>query len=437
MSSSWSLRCLRLPLGNILLLLLCVQTPLAAQQASPTPPLPTSDEQPITLRCAVIGGMHDTSFWQELTERFTEQTGIEVEMSVTGPKRVIAKSYVVDNLDLITMHASDTIINLVADGYAENPQPWARNDLVVVGPTSDPAGIRGERDVAIALEKLIRSNSKIVIHSSLGANEVLRDILDEVPVPLNPANTLMLPSDRHRQMLVRAEQEQGYTLVGRIPFLNGKIEHEGMSIMVQGDPRLRRPYVVATAPADRIGANRNRAACQLATFLRQKDTQDWIASFGIGHFDEHPLFYPITLPSSTPTHEKIIPINAQVLAGLMRTKIRVTLHDGIDTAYEGVLLSDLLSHSDIALGEKLRGHLVDQVIVAEASDHYRATFSLVELDPATQDKVVLIADRRDGQPLDEAEGPFRLIVPEEQRHVRWVRMLTSLRLTRPATPSVN
>jgi hypothetical protein len=40
---------------------------------------------------------------------------------------------------LITMHASETIINLVADGVAEIPQPWARNDLLWAGRPSDPA----------------------------------------------------------------------------------------------------------------------------------------------------------------------------------------------------------------------------------------------------------------------------------------------------------
>ena len=35
--------------------------------------------------------------------------------------------------------------------------------------------------------------------------------------------------------------------------------------------------------------------------------------------------------------------------------------------------------------------------------------------------VVLLADHRDGQPLSTAEGPLRLVVPDEKRHARWVR----------------
>ena len=43
------------------------------------------------------------------------------------------------------MHASDTIVNLVADGYAVDPQPWLKNDLVIVGPRDDPRISAGAR----------------------------------------------------------------------------------------------------------------------------------------------------------------------------------------------------------------------------------------------------------------------------------------------------
>ena len=60
-----------------------------------------------------------------------------------------------------------------------------------------------------------------------------------------------------------------------------------------------------------------------------------------------------------------------------------------------------------------------------------AVFSLVELDPARTGPPVLLADRRDGKPLEAAEGPLRLIAPEDARPVRWVRQVASLRVVRP------
>jgi hypothetical protein len=36
-------------------------------------------------------------------------------------------------------------------------------------------------------------------------------------------------------------------------------------------------------------------------------------------------------------------------------------------------------------------------------------------------KVVILADEREGKPLDAKFGPFQIIAPEEKHHVRWVR----------------
>ena len=57
---------------------------------------------------------------------------------------------------------------------------------------------------------------------------------------------------------------------------------------------------------------------------------------------------------------------------------------------------------------------------------YRVVFSLAELATAFTDRVVLIADSRDGAALSAHEGPFRLVVPGEKREARWVRQVTAI-----------
>src|SRR6185503_2913977 len=92
--------------------------------------------QPV-VRCAVIGGMMESGFWPELTQRFEKQTGIRVDVVASGQRQGIGAVFAHGGVDLITMHACDTVLNLVADGYADDAQPWARNDLVLVGPADD------------------------------------------------------------------------------------------------------------------------------------------------------------------------------------------------------------------------------------------------------------------------------------------------------------
>jgi tungstate transport system substrate-binding protein len=247
-----------------------------------------------TIRCAVIGGMTDTGLWAGIAKRFEEQTGHKLEVVADGNKRVIAPVFKAGNIDVLTMHASDTIINLVADGYGEDPQPWAKNDLLLVGPPQDPAGIKGEKDAVAALKKIIATKSKLLTHASLGTNEVLAGVLADGGIELDPAQIISLPTDKHRQMLERASKEKAYTLVGRIPFLNSKIARYDMQIMVQGDPRLRRPYLVIVAARKEHDA-RYEASRQLAAFLRSPETQAWLKEFGKGEFDDQPLFFPVTI----------------------------------------------------------------------------------------------------------------------------------------------
>lgn len=252
---------------------------------------PKRDEEAI--RCVVIGGMTQSDFFQAVASRFEKQTGKRVHISYSGPRHAIAHQFVEMDADLITMHASDTIINLVANGFAADPQPWARNDMVLVGPPSDPAGIKGEKSAIKAITKIVDSGSKFLVHSSQGTTEVLHGLLLEAELDLNPEKTISLPSDRHRQFLEKVVKEEAYTLVGRIPFLNAKLPQAGAQIMVQGDPLLRRPYLVAVT--SRKDDPRAQGARELAAFLRTPETQDFIATFGRGDLDDQPLFFPVTV----------------------------------------------------------------------------------------------------------------------------------------------
>jgi len=246
------------------------------------------------VRCAVVGGLNEIDFWPQLADRFQRATGNRVDIVAVGPKHAIADTIKTGEADVIVMHNSDTLMNLVADGFAENPQPWAKNDFVIVGPASDPAKVRGNNDAVAALGKIIALRAKLLLHASSGANELMSDLLAAGNLELDPETTISVPSDKQRQMLKRAAAEQAYTLVGRIPFVSGKLETSNLIVMVQGDERLKRPYVVAVAarPSDR----RLESARRFATFLREADTQEFISRFGIGKYDERPLLFPVKVP---------------------------------------------------------------------------------------------------------------------------------------------
>ena len=69
---------------------------------------------------------------------------------------------------------------------------------------------------------------------------------------------------------------------------------------------------------------------------------------------------------------------------------------------------------------------VASYVLIEARDGYKALFALAEIDPTLSDRVVLLADSKDGVPFDEKEGPWRIIVPGDKRPARWVRQVTAI-----------
>lgn len=270
-------------------LLLCSFILAACSSKSSEPAKPP----PRTIRVAVIGGMIETGFWQDVATRFEQATGHKVELAASGPKPIVIGDFRKGGIDLITLHASDAIVNLVVDGLATDPQPWVQNDLVIVGPTADPAGIRGERDAVKAIQKLVAAHAKVLVHASLGADSVLHDLEHEAGTKLTEASLIVYAGQSQHQILARAAEQNAYTLVGRIPVLLGKLKQPGIEIMVRGDARLRRPYLVAVAHTE--DAPRLAAARDLAAFLRSPATQDFIATFGKGRYDDQPLFFPIVV----------------------------------------------------------------------------------------------------------------------------------------------
>src|ERR1700692_3982402 len=69
------------------------------------------------------------------------------------------------------------------------------------------------------------------------------------------------------------------------------------------------------------------------------------------------------------------------LLKMPRTSVRAAEHDGQQVTYEGVLLSEILKAAGAPLGEKLRGQVLTNYVLAKAKDGYQVLFALPELDP--------------------------------------------------------
>lgn len=120
------------------------------------------------------------------------------------------------------------------------------------------------------------------------------------------------------------------------------------------------------------------------------------------------------------------------LAGMAHRELKVKDRRGQDVTYAGVALEEVLAKAGVSMNARqMRAEFLGMILVARGADGYRVTFSLAELSETLSGHVVLLADQRDGKPLDASEGPFRVIAGGDSLPARWVRQTVELDVKKP------
>ncbi|MEO6523111.1 MAG: molybdopterin-dependent oxidoreductase [Mucilaginibacter sp.] len=133
-------------------------------------------------------------------------------------------------------------------------------------------------------------------------------------------------------------------------------------------------------------------------------------------------------PSVKVKGEVITPIELKLsdLKQLEQTKVTRKDRDGKDHTYTGVLLATILQKAGVTMGKELKGENLTKYITVEASDGYQVIFALAELDKDFTDRQIILASEIDGQPLPMGDGGFRIIVQDEKKPARCIKMVTSI-----------
>jgi DMSO/TMAO reductase YedYZ molybdopterin-dependent catalytic subunit len=122
-------------------------------------------------------------------------------------------------------------------------------------------------------------------------------------------------------------------------------------------------------------------------------------------------------------------LSREDIAKLPHVKVHASAH-GVEGDFDGVPLIEILRAAGAPTGEALRGPALALYVRITAADGYRAVFALGELDPSTGNRGAILADAKDGKPLDDKDGPLRVIVPGDRRPARWVRQVIAIDLLR-------
>jgi DMSO/TMAO reductase YedYZ molybdopterin-dependent catalytic subunit len=125
---------------------------------------------------------------------------------------------------------------------------------------------------------------------------------------------------------------------------------------------------------------------------------------------------------------KSLKLSVSDIANLKQTEVPAKDHGGQSRTFKGVALVDVLSAAGVTLGSQLRGKNLLKYVVVRAADSYEVVFSLPEIDPEFTSQTILLAYKVDGEDLAKGDGPFRMVVPNDRKHARWVREVISIKV---------
>lgn len=258
------------------------------------PPKYTMQPDQKIVRAAIIGGMSmTTGLFAEISKMFESDTGYKVEVVAAGPRPGLADAMRQGKVDFLTMHSGDITTDLVADGYAVNMRPWVRNDLIIIGPASDPAGIAGYIDGVAALKRIAVTKSNFIDVKGIGPRELGNSLWKKAGI--NPTGKWVIKDESkgHYDILNFADKNNAYMIIGRIPVITGKLGKHKLKIMVEKDPTMRRPYIVMEANPEMFPGTNVKGAKALSDYLLSDKVQSFLTKFGVEKNSGIPMFHPV------------------------------------------------------------------------------------------------------------------------------------------------
>src|SRR3954465_14748801 len=95
----------------------------------------------------------DSGLFGHILPLFKAKTGIDVKVVAQGTGQALDTGKRGD-ADVVFVHARPQEVDFVAQGYGVKRYPVMYNDFVLIGPSSDPAGINGSKDIVAALKTI-------------------------------------------------------------------------------------------------------------------------------------------------------------------------------------------------------------------------------------------------------------------------------------------
>lgn len=222
-----------------------------------------------------------------LLPAFEAKTNTKVHVIAVGTGKALEMAKNGD-VDVTLVHARSAEDKFVAAGYGVDRRDVMYNDFIIVGPASDPAGVKGSHDVLAAMKKIVDSKATFISRGDNSGTDIMEKKYWK-EIDAQPQGAAYVSAGLGMgQVLTMAGEKGAYTLTDRATYgaYRNKI---GLQILVEGDKKMFNPYgIIAVNPANHKGVN-YKGAEKLINWITSPEGQKKIASYKV---DGEQLFFP-------------------------------------------------------------------------------------------------------------------------------------------------
>ena len=255
-------------------------------------PLSSAPAQERFITLASTTSTEQSGLFSHIIPLFRQQTGLDVRVVAVGTGQALQIGLRGD-ADALLVHDRHGEEKFVAEGHGIERRDAMFNDFVVVGPKSDPAGIRGLKQAAEAFKRLAHAKAAFASRGDdSGTHRMERHLWKAVGVERPAGEWYREVGQGMGPTLNIAASLSTYTLTDRATWAGFK-NRQDLEVLVEGDPALFNPYgsiLVNPAKGAHIKAADARAWHE---WLTSENGRSAIASFRIAG---EQLFFPAGTP---------------------------------------------------------------------------------------------------------------------------------------------
>ena len=238
------------------------------------------------IKLSTTTSTENSGLLQYLLPAFEAKTNTRVHVISVGTGKALEMAKNGD-VDVTLVHARPSEDKFVAEGHGVNRRDVMYNDFIIVGPVSDPAGVKGSRDVLKAMKKITDSRAKFISRGdNSGTDQMEKAYWKEIGA--KPEGSAYVSAGLGMgEVLNMASEMQAYTLTDRATYGAYRAK-TGLVVAVEGDPKMFNPYgIIAVNPAKHKSVN-YKGAMQLIDWITSEEGQQKIAGFKV---DGQQLFF--------------------------------------------------------------------------------------------------------------------------------------------------